>query len=551
MPEPSRRDGPPLQVTLELDHAIDRALGTGRDRLGALLARRLDELMATLGVPGRAEVTVADPVKAPALGPWLRLTVGGRRRRYPDELLWRAAEVVRGRHMATGSSLEALLAGLAEPPGGADALAEALGLACLEAVRLHPARLLGPAQAAAYAEALGGRPGTAWPAERLAPVLAHVLELRVSIADHERVGAVLAGADGGLDAGEELVATLRPEALEVRLPAAYLGELTRAAPAAQAGLFSFMREGLYVELGIPLPAFAFVPDEGLAPHGIAFTVNHLPTLPFLGLPPGRGLVNDLAERLGPEATAATNPTTGYPGAIVDQDRLPALEEDGVTTWDPLQYLVLVLAGVVRRHAGCLVDQGVVMNHLDVLDAAFPDLVRTARPFLPFGPLTRLLRMLVAEQVSIRNLRLIVERSLDWASPFGAPPRPAGASALDGDPAGLLAFVRAGLRQQLSDQYGRGTGPVVAYLLDQDIEGRLTRSPAADEADVDLVAAAVRAELAELPPTAMRPAVLTTAAARAAVRAAVGDEFPRLGVLSHDDLAPERYVQPVARISLAS
>lgn len=62
--------------------------------------------------------------------------------------------------------------------------------------------------------------------------------------------------------------------------------------------------------------------------------------------------------------------------------------------------------------------------------------------------------------------------------------------------------------------------------------------------------ALRSEFAHLPPTALRPALLTTAAVRTTLRDIVATEFPRTAVICYEDLPAAVNVQPVARIWLA-
>ena len=53
----------------------------------------------------------------------------------------------------------------------------------------------------------------------------------------------------------------------------------------------------------------------------------------------------------------------------------------------------------------------------------------------------------------------------------------------------------------------------------------------------------------MPPTAQDPVVLTTALIRYRLRKALRGAFPRLSVLSYQELSPDMNIQPIARISL--
>jgi flagellar biosynthesis protein FlhA len=340
--------------------------------------------------------------------------------------------------------------------------------------------------------------------------------------------------------------------VQLHLPEAYLRSLTEGATEDQAGVFATLHDEMFTELGLPLPRFTFVPDEDLGPRRMAFTVNHLRTPPMLGLPPGRALVNDTPERLrvlGVEATGVTSPGIEQLGALVDESAVPALQAAGLTTWDPLEHLLLVLAAALRANAHRLLDRRVVDTQLERLEQVFPALVTLARDAAPLDEMVGLLRALLAEQVSIANLRRILERLLDRTDPFMAAP-PVGSATGNANRDDLVPFVRAALARQLQARHGHGTGTVIVYLLDRTIEALFGPGTTPEDEQHDRVLRAIEAEFAALEPTTVRPALLTTEAVRPALRAALAQELPRLTVLAYGDLPPDASVQPVARISLA-
>jgi flagellar biosynthesis component FlhA len=69
----------------------------------------------------------------------------------------------------------------------------------------------------------------------------------------------------------------------------------------------------------------------------------------------------------------------------------------------------------------------------------------------------------------------------------------------------------------------------------------------DDGVAEQVYAALRAELAMLPPTAAVPALLTRDETRRRLAECVRQEFPQTTVVSYGDLPPDCNVQPVARI----
>jgi type III secretion protein V len=344
--------------------------------------------------------------------------------------------------------------------------------------------------------------------------------------------------DGG-DPAEALIASLADDTIEIAIEPAYLRGLSLGPSSLES--FPFLRDGLFVELGLLPPPFRFRRDESLRPNGFAVRINAVWTMPRIGLPAGSILVNDTVERLdvlGIEAEATLNPATGQPGSLVAAEHGEALEAAGLTTWDPLGFLVLTLAAVVRRKAHALMTRDVAGRMARDVGWIFPFLGDVAQKHVPDDLLAPVLRELLLDGVPVRNLRRILELLLRFDSgESGGPDR--------------MSFVRAGLSDAIAHKVARGTETVVVYLLDPEIEAAVDElgdaMGPARESVADRVAGAVRSELAYLPPTALVPALLTRDELRRPVRDLIRHEFPRLTVLGFGDLPPSYNVQPVARV----
>ena len=544
--------GPVLPLHIEvapvLHHVLDGpgAIGTVASSVG----RDVAELTRVLGVPGTLDVTIEPAGARLRSGQPMRLTVGRRRCRYPDALLMQVAEHIQGERLPDVATWPDHLGGNAQLPG------RLLARLCVEALSLQPALLFGPPQAAAYAEALADRATVApliHSGEWLCAVLREALSLRVSAADLRRVGGLLADAPNDpADASEILVAGLSSDVVEIRVPAGYLRTMTESADLQtdEQGKLAYLRDALFLEFGLPLPEFRIVMDDDLAPYGIQFTLNSLRMCPLLGIPPGHVLVNDATDRVrerGFDASPATNPATGQAACLARAESNEALQRAGWTTWDPLDYLVLALAATLRQQMRCLVNTDRVAGSLKELELEVPALLKTAASAVPVPSLTAVLRNLVNEGVSVRNLRRILERLLDSTDPFlvtesVAPPAVS-------DLAGLTSFVRRDLRQQVAHQYSGRTNTLVCCLTDPGIEELFGRGRMATDEEVDAVTAAIVEELARLPPNVPVPPLLTVSDTRDRVAAAVAAELPGLRVLSYEEIPAAFNVQPIARVVL--
>ena len=341
---------------------------------------------------------------------------------------------------------------------------------------------------------------------------------------------------------EPLLAELAAPTVDLLVEPDYLQALTTSQDGSE--LFPFMRDGLFVELGLSFPPMRLRPDPSLRPGGFAFRVNGIRTLPRIGLEMGTIYINDVAERLrlmNVDAKPSANPATHQPGAVGTATHKDFLEADGLTVWDPFGYYILALADVIRSHAYTLMVSRTAHTMLDTLGKAFPAVTVAAREDLPADVVAQTLRALLRDGVSVRNLRRILELLLR----HHATPEEAG----DLD---RVSFIRAGLADAIATKAARGTRTVVVYLLDPEIE-RALADPQAMGFGIDAVPAerlrnALDAEMSHLPPTAQIPLVLTGEKYRAVVRDVLWHEFPHLHVVSYRDIPPDYNIQPVARIS---
>jgi type III secretory pathway component EscV len=469
----------------------------------------LAALLSDLGVDAQPVVLLRNGAAA---DPIISLRVAGVPCRFPALTVGEALGYVTGTGQVPDAS--AVPGALGElGPGQA---AELTALVCRTAVSGQPELLAGPAMSEPAKEAL---------------------RLGVSLAGIDGIPAEVTG-----DA-ERLIAALAPKAITVHVEPGLHRDLTSADGAAEK--FRFLRDGMFVELGLPLPTIALRPDPSLRPGGFAARFGAVRLRPRLALAAGTIMVNETPDNLaqaGVEALPTLNPGTRRPAALVAAGHQESLEQRGYTTWDRVGHVILSLAQDIREHAYQLMTSDVAAEMTRRLGMWLPDLEGAAAPHLPPESLAPVLRELLAGQVSIRNLRRIVETLLR-----------AETSPVTGVVPDRVTAARAGLADAIAAKVSRQTGTVVVYLLDKDA----TRAVAAMDGDepgesaktAARIAAGLRAELAHLPPRAWLPAVLTSDETRAPLARVLRPEFPTLTVLGMGDLPPDCNVQPVARVSL--
>jgi type III secretion protein V len=314
-------------------------------------------------------------------------------------------------------------------------------------------------------------------------------------------------------------------------------------------LIPMMRDGLFYELGVRFPGLRVRGNEGdLPPGSYIIMINEIP-LVMGSVDKAKCLVNDTPDRLrllGIEAEPAQNPANGNACGWISTEQRKLAEDAGLTTWDAPGYIVLHLSAVLRKNAAEFVGIQETQNMLEQLEQAFPALVKEVVPkaVSPFQ-LTDILRRLVEEEISIRDLRNILQALAEWGP-------------VENDTVMLTEYVRAALKRYISHKYTRGQSTLIVYLLDPQIEETVRSSVqhtssgsylALEPEITQEILAAVRNEVGNLPPSAQQPVVLTTMEIRRYFRKLVELEFPHLAVLSYQELSPEMNIQPIARISL--
>ena len=292
---------------------------------------------------------------------------------------------------------------------------------------------------------------------------------------------------------------------------------TQAAPDVPQRLRA-MNDLLFWELGLLLPLGAIAPDARLGADEFAIQINDLRMPPQLLVGNGEFVVNVISS-----ASAA-----------------------------------------IRQSAESFLTTDSVDFCCARLGEAFPDMV--ARALAAFSPifLTRLERSLLREEISVRDLRALLEALLAFNGRthvdfskfivfFLDPDALVGTTTGFGNGVeGLVRdhaeAVRMSFKHWISNKYAGGGNTLVVYLLASEVEARLTDpAPLPDNVRGELVQAIVE-QLRHLPPSAIQPVILTTASVRARLRREIERELPYVAVVSFQELSPHMNIQPIARIS---
>jgi type III secretion protein V len=159
-------------------------------------------------------------------------------------------------------------------------------------------------------------------------------------------------------------------------------------------------------------------------------------------------------------------------------------------------------------------------------------------------LTEILKRLVEEDVSIRDLKTILQTLCEWGR-------------TEHEVLPLTERVRAGLKAKICYQISRGRPLLFVYRLDPEFEDMFRNSVRQSASGPYLamepslsrqVLDAARAQLGNLPPGAQRPVIVTDGEIRRFVKKVLDYAVPEVTVLSYDQLTPQINLQPLGTIS---
>lgn len=213
--------------------------------------------------------------------------------------------------------------------------------------------------------------------------------------------------------------------------------------------------------------------------------------------------------------------------------------------EPARILTYHLSFVLRKYAEDFVGIQETRYLLDQMDARFGELVKEAQRILPLQKVTEILQRLVSEDISIRNLRDILEALVEWGQK-------------EKDPVLLAEYVRGNLKRYISFKYSSAQNLLPAYLLDPEVEEKIrggirqTSSGsylALDPATTRKFVAHVKQTVGDLHQHASKPVLVTSMDIRRYVRKLIELELYELPVLSYQELTQEVTIQPLGRVNL--
>jgi flagellar biosynthesis protein FlhA len=246
-----------------------------------------------------------------------------------------------------------------------------------------------------------------------------------------------------------------------------------------------------------------------------------------------------------KGVATTEPAFGLPATWIAEELKERAQIAGYTVVDGTTVITTHITEIIKRHAHELIGRQEVQNLLDNIGKSYPKLVEELTPnLLPLGCIMKVLQNLLREQVSIRDLRTILETLADWG----------GATK---DPDLLTEQVRQAMARAISGQHAQEDDLLELMTLDQQLEetieqsvqrtgegSYLTLDPGTAQALLENLAATMQSLGGGTTPILLCPPTI-----RPHVKRLTERYLPNLVCLSHNEISPHLRVQSLGTVSI--
>lgn len=308
-----------------------------------------------------------------------------------------------------------------------------------------------------------------------------------------------------------------------------------------------VRRALYLDLGVPFPGIYLRFNDGMADGEYIFELQEVPVTRGI-LKAGKLLVQENEKQLDLLAIPYEKGEmllTGKRALWVEEQYLERLVRSNLSVLTMSQVLTWHLSFVLKEYAADFIGIQETRYLLEKMESYYSELVKEVQRLLPLYRITEVLQRLVSENISIRNMRTILEALIEWGQK-------------EKDIVQLTEYIRGSLKRYICYKYASGNNFLPAYLFDQQLEeivrdsirqtnagSCLALEPTVSEKLIENV----RSTVGNIQKLANKPVVIVSMDIRRYVRKLLENEFSELPILSYQELTNKINIQPLGKISL--
>jgi flagellar biosynthesis protein FlhA len=306
-----------------------------------------------------------------------------------------------------------------------------------------------------------------------------------------------------------------------------------------------IRREAALDLGLVVPRIRIVDNMRLEPSEYCFKIK--------GVEVGRGAIKmgsylainpgGIKEEL--EGESAKDPAFGLPATWIAETEREKAERLDYTVVDPPSIIATHLTEIIKSHAGEILGRQEVQSILDALKNDYPTVVEEVAKGFSAGEIQKVLQGLLREQVSIRNIVVVLETMADYGS-------------VSKDTAFLVEKVRQALGRQICLHYSGDDKTIHVLTLDPNLEQKIieARVDTASGPSVALEPQMQRKWITSLTNSVRDvqqqghlPMILCSEAARPLIKGSTIREIPHLVVLSVPEIVPDVKIETLGEIRI--
>lgn len=309
------------------------------------------------------------------------------------------------------------------------------------------------------------------------------------------------------------------------------------------GRIGAMRKQTAIEMGLVIPPVRIRDNLRLSPNEYVIKIRG-EEVARGELQPGRLLAMDTGAARAPleGAEATKEPAFGTPAYWIDTSARERAAAAGYMVVDATSVVATHLSEILKRNAHLLLTRDETARLLDVLKARSPRLVEEALKVLSISRIQEVLRALLEEGVSIRNLEGILEAVTDIA------PRTS-------DPEILTEYARNALSRTIC-RAAAPDGKLAVGTVDTAVEDVVRRATERRETgsvlnlspdDARRLADAFLKAAGELTAKGHMPVFVVSSPVRPVISRFIRSRLPQAVVISYNEIAAEVDIEAAAAV----
>lgn len=328
---------------------------------------------------------------------------------------------------------------------------------------------------------------------------------------------------------EGIIKLLKVDQIEVELGYKLVNLIDKAKGGDLMERIGQIRRQIMIDLGLPVPAIRVHDNLQVAANeyqvklrGAVIARGSVEPDSYLAV--NTGLVDMDEEALKGKETI--EPSYGLPAVWVDDDEKDRAETAGYTVATPSSVLATHLTEIIRSHAHEILSRQDLVKMLEQVKENNESIVAEIEESLGTGELLNVLKCLLREQVSIRDLATIMEHCANF-------------SKVNKDAEFLCDRIREGMGRQVISEYLEA-GKLSATTFHPSVEEELVNSLhmgriALEPAKTKIILEKLTQAYEDMSNEGLPPVVLCSGKVRMPLRKVIERSLPQMAVLSYTEV----------------